>query len=96
MPEVVHVSKSDSPGYTRYVLDEPIGTAGAGVLATGPMMKLSEERKILVDEDGSVERQTEKPFEILLHGQQVIDLPNEVKELTLSDGSTLKLSKPKS
>jgi hypothetical protein len=86
MATVVHSMKSDSKGYTRHFLDEPIGSGAAGVLVKGPKMRTI----VSVDEDGN-EITKDAEFQIVLHGQQVIDVPDEVKELTFEDGSSLKL-----
>lgn len=88
--KVIHSNKSDSPGYTRYYLDEPIGSAAIGVLVKGPTMKLAEARHVY-GESNNIEHQTEQEFQMVLHGQQVIDLPDSVKSLELEDGTTLTL-----
>lgn len=91
MAEVIHSAKSDSPGYTKYYFDEPVGTTQGGLRATGPKMKFYEPRTV-ADENNNMVMKDEAEYEIIFHGQVSVDLPNEVKELKFEDGSTLKLS----
>jgi hypothetical protein len=76
--KIIHSKASDSPGYTTHHLDGPAGTTYGGIEAKGsPMIK--------------GEGDSEHQYTIVLHGQDRIDVPDEITSLEFSDGTVLKL-----
>jgi hypothetical protein len=90
--ELVHTMKSDSPGYTRLFFDEPLGTGTDPIVLTGPPMKHAGGAQTVVDDLGNLKTEDEREYSIMCHGQQIIDVPSEIKELKLGD-KTFKLTK---